>query len=159
MRDNRTMTTTSRRGFLYGLAATGLSVAVLPFGSLRAAAKGDLAAEAMKAVLGDAKPTAGRVTVELPEIAENGNTVPCTVKVDSPMTAADHVKQVTVFATGNPTPNVCTLNFTPESGKAEAAIRIRLGKTQDIVVIAQMSDGKFYSGKKNVKVTIGGCGG
>ena len=101
----------------------------------------------------------GKITIDLPEIAENGNTVPLSFTVDSPMTAQSYVSEVLVVADGNPRPGVATFHFTPMSGRAEAAIRIRLATTQDIIVVAKTSDGKFFSERKQVKVTIGGCGG
>ncbi len=115
--------------------------------------------EAMKKVLGDAKPTESGITLEIPEIAENGNTVPFTLAVDSPMTDANHVKAVHVFASGNPQVGVASYVFTPAAGKAAVSSRMRLARTQDIIVVAELSDGKFLLGKRNVKVTIGGCGG
>ena len=102
---------------------------------------------------------AGKVSIEVPEIAENGNTVPLSVSVESPMTAADYVSHVMRLADGNPRPGVATFHFTPMSGKAEASVRIRLATTQNIVVVAKTSTGKFYTAQKLVKVTIGGCGG
>ena len=94
-----------------------------------------------------------------PEIAENGNSVPVTVEVDSPMTDGDYVASVTILADGNPNPEVATFHFTPLSGTAAATTRIRLAKTQNVVAIAKMSDGSTFSDRKEVKVTIGGCGG
>ena len=108
---------------------------------------------------GGATPEKGKISIELPEIAENGNTVPLSFAVDAPMTNADYVSDVLVVAEGNPNPGVATFHFTPLSGKAEAATRIRLATTQNIVVVAKTSGGKFYTGQKLVKVTIGGCGG
>jgi sulfur-oxidizing protein SoxY len=102
---------------------------------------------------------AGKITIDLPEIAENGNTVPLTVTVDSPMTAESYVSDILVVADGNPRPGVATFHFTPLSGSAEATTRIRLATTQNIIVVAKTSDGKLYTGQKLVKVTIGGCGG
>ena len=101
----------------------------------------------------------GKISLEMPEIAENGNTVPLSVSVESPMTAADHVTDVLVLAEGNPNPGVITFHFTPLSGRAEASTRIRLATTQNIVAVAKTSTGKFYTANKLVKVTIGGCGG
>lgn len=103
--------------------------------------------------------TAGKVKLKTPEIAENGNTVPISFSVDSPMTDGDYVASVLVLAMGNPGPNVATFNFSAMSGKAAASTRIRLAKTQEIVAIAKMSDGSIFMDKKTVKVTIGGCGG
>jgi sulfur-oxidizing protein SoxY len=106
-----------------------------------------------------ATPEKGKISIELPEIAENGNTVPLSISVDAPMTETDYVSEVLVVSEGNPNPGVATFHFTPLSGKAEASTRIRLAATQNIVVIAKTSTGKFYTAQKLVKVTIGGCGG
>lgn len=108
---------------------------------------------------GAAGATEGKVKIDLPEIAENGNTVPVKVSVDSPMTADNYVKSVHLVSEGNPGPEMASFHFTPASGKANAAARMRLAKTQNVVGIAEMSDGKFYVSKTQVKVTIGGCGG
>jgi sulfur-oxidizing protein SoxY len=115
--------------------------------------------DAVKKVIGDAKPVEGKLLLDLPEIAENGNTVPFSLSVESPMTEHDYVKAVHVFATGNPQPTVATFYFTPASGKATVASRMRLAKTQDVVGVAELSDGKFMVVTRTVKVTIGGCGG
>jgi len=101
----------------------------------------------------------GRITLRLPPIAENGNTVPITVLVASPMTAADHVKVLHVFATRNPLPDIGTFRLTPAMGRAQVDTRIRLGETQDVIAIAEMSDGRLFMARTEVKVTIGGCGG
>lgn len=114
---------------------------------------------ALKKVMGDAKPTEGKIALELPEIAENGNTVPFSVTVESPMTDAAFVKALHMFAPGNPQADVATFLFTPLSGKASVSSRMRLGRTQDVYALAEMSDGKFFVSKRTVKVTIGGCGG
>jgi sulfur-oxidizing protein SoxY len=115
--------------------------------------------QAVKRVLGDAKPIEGKLVIDLPEIAENGNTVPFTISVDSPMSEADHVKVIHVLATANPQPGVAVFRFSPLSGKATVASRMRLARTQDVIGIAELSDGRFLIAKRNVKVTIGGCGG
>lgn len=117
------------------------------------------AAELMKKFTGGKEPAKGKITLDVPEIAENGNTVPLSLSVDSPMTADAYVKEVMVLADGNPNAGVATMSFTPMSGKAEASIRIRLAATQNVVAIAKMSDGSCFTEKKTVKVTIGGCGG
>ncbi len=75
------------------------------------------------------------------------------------MTKDDYVKSVMLLADGNPLPGVATFHFTPMSGEASATTRIRLAKTQNVVAVAQMSNGEVYMDKKQVKVTIGGCGG
>jgi len=99
------------------------------------------------------------VSLTAPEIAENGNTVPIGVSVDSPMTADNYVKRVRILADGNPRAAVATMHFSPLSGSAEANTRMRLAKTQNIIAVAELSDGSFHMAKAAVKVTIGGCGG
>lgn len=147
----------SRREFVLGASAIAAIATIVPLGATPAAAK--TLDDAMKTAIGDAKPVAGKVSLELPEIAENGNTVPFTVNVESPMSDKDYVKAIHIFANGNPNPDVASFYFSPASGKATATSRMRLAKTQDIIAVAEMSDGKFYMGKQTVKVTIGGCGG
>jgi sulfur-oxidizing protein SoxY len=115
--------------------------------------------EALKRILGEAKPAGGRIVLDLPEIAENGNTVPFSVAVDSPMTEQDHVKAIHILATANPRPNVASFRFSKLSGKAQVASRMRLAQTQDVIAIAEFGDGKFFLVRRPVKVTIGGCGG
>jgi sulfur-oxidizing protein SoxY len=147
-----------RQILLAGLSAVAAAGAV---GTLSRPAMADLAAvqKAMAALLGDRQPQEGRVKIDAPEIAENGNTVPVTVEVESPMTEQDHVKTVHIFADGNPRPEVASFHFTPASGEAVASTRIRLAKTQNLYAVAEMSDGSLYMVKREVKVTIGGCGG
>ncbi len=108
---------------------------------------------------GGKEATAGKIKLKAPEIAENGNTVPISFTVDSPMTADNHVASVMLLALGNPGPAVGTFNFTPMSGEASASTRIRLAKTQEVLAMAKMSDGSIFMDKKTIKVTIGGCGG
>jgi len=108
---------------------------------------------------GGKTPEKGKITIELPEIAENGNTVPLQVTIDSPMTADSNISEMLVVADGNPRPGVALFRFSPLSGKATAATRIRLQSTQNIIVVAKTGDGKFITDRKQVKVTIGGCGG
>lgn len=101
----------------------------------------------------------GKISLDLPEIAENGNTVPISLTVESPMTKDNYVKRVIVVADGNPNGGVATFHFSPSSGVAEASTRMRLAKTQNVMAVAEMSDGSFYKTSKQVKVTVGGCGG
>jgi sulfur-oxidizing protein SoxY len=117
-------------------------------------------AEAEIAKFTGGKATApGRIAIDLPEIAENGNAVELSVKVESPMTAADHVTDLLVVADGNPNPRIATFHFTALSGRAEAATRIRLAATENVIVVARANDGRLFTARKEVKVTIGGCGG
>jgi sulfur-oxidizing protein SoxY len=147
----------SRRAAL-AVGASGVALTVVGWsGGAHAAAKE--AADEVAKFTGGKEATKGKITIELPEIAENGNTVPLTVTVDAPMTAQNYVSDVLVVSEGNPNPGVVTFHFTPLSGKAEAQTRIRLAATQNIVVVAKTSSGEFYTAQKQVKVTIGGCGG
>ncbi len=160
MTDRLHLKVIGRRDFVVGASAAALVAALVPLTVGNAAAEAKPTwQDAMRKAIGEAKPTEGKVSLELPQIAENGNTVPFTVSVESPMTEKDYVKVVHVFATKNPRPDVASFYFTPRSGKALATSRMRLGTTQDVVAVAEMSDGKFYIGKRTVKVTIGGCGG
>jgi sulfur-oxidizing protein SoxY len=113
----------------------------------------------VRGILGEAKASDGKLLLELPEIAENGNTVPFTISVESPMTEKEHVKAIHIIATANPQPGVATFRLSPLSGKATVAGRMRLARTQDVIGIAELSDGRFLMAKRPVKVTIGGCGG
>ena len=117
------------------------------------------AQDLIKAFTGGKAAAEGRVKFDLPEIAENGNTVPMTVTVESPMTDTSHVTEVLVLADGNPNAGVATFHFSPASGIAEANTRIRLAASQNIIAVAKMNDGSFFTASKPVKVTIGGCGG
>jgi len=149
-----------RREFLAGTAVAAVTVTAA--GQILAQDKSpEMAAfeEAYGKMLKGGKATEGKVALDLPEIAENGNTVPFTITVESPMTDTDHVKSVSLFSTGNPQPVIGTFYFTPASGKATVSGRMRLAKTQDLVALAETSDGKLFTGKRTVKVTIGGCGG
>jgi sulfur-oxidizing protein SoxY len=101
----------------------------------------------------------GKIAIDLPEIAENGNTVPLSITVDSPMEAGDYVSEILVVGDANPNPGIVRFHLTPMSGRAEVATRIRLGGTGNVTVAAKTSTGKLYSDRKSVKVTVGGCGG
>ena len=145
----------SRRQVLAGSAG---ALAIASFGVAPAQAANN-AQDLIKAFTGGKSATEGKVKLDLPEIAENGNTVPMTVTVESPMTEASHVTEVLVLADGNPNAGVATFHFSPASGVAEANTRIRLATTQNIIAVAKMNDGSFVTASKQVKVTIGGCGG
>ena len=138
--------------------ASGAALTIIGWGGDASAAAKEAAAEIAK-FTGGKIAESGKVAIELPEIAENGNTVPLSVTINAPMTADNYVSEVLVVAEGNPNPGVATFHFSPLSGKAEASTRIRLATTQNIVVVAKTSKGEFFTGQKLVKVTIGGCGG
>lgn len=148
----------NRRQFIVvGAGATAsAALGVVP---LAASAASDASQAAIEAFAGDAVPAEGKINLTAPEIAENGNTVPLEVSVDSPMTDDDYVAEVMLLADGNPSPGLVTFMFSPASGRAQASTRVRLAKTQDVIAVAKMSDGSVYMTSKSVKVTIGGCGG
>ena len=152
------MTSNFNRRQALALGAGAMTAAVFGASSSPALAKND-AEEAIKKFTGGKTPVQGKIKLDLPEIAENGNTVPMTVTVESPMTAQSHVTDVLVLASENPRSGIATFHFSPASGVAEANTRIRLASTQDVIAVAKMNDGSFYMASKQVKVTIGGCGG
>jgi sulfur-oxidizing protein SoxY len=144
------------RRHLLGLIGSSVAVTLLPAPGMTAT--GEAAVEIAK-IVGDRKPIDGKINLELPTIAENGLVVPLTFEVESPMTDTDYVKNVYFIAEGNPNPLVATFHFTPLCPKAAGSIRIRLAQTQFVVAIAEMSSGALFKTAKEVKVTIGGCGG
>jgi sulfur-oxidizing protein SoxY len=143
-----------REALTIGAAA----IAALGLPATPAFAKNDVD-EVIAKYTGGKAPTPGRVKLDVPEIAENGNTVPMTIAVESPMTEQSYVSDVLVVTDGNPRAGVATFHFSPASGIAEANTRIRLAETQNVTAVAKMNDGSFFSVTKQVKVTIGGCGG
>ena len=115
--------------------------------------------EAVEAVTGGkAVETSSKVQLKVPEIAENGAVVPVTVTVDSPMTDSDYVKAIHIFATKNGNTRCIDVNLTPANGKAMLATRIKLGETQEVVALVELSNGTFLTAAQRVEVTIGGCG-
>lgn len=98
-----------------------------------------------------------RVTLKLPSLAENGNSVSLTVEVDSPMTDTNFCRSVRIFAPENPVPLVGSFGFTPASGRARVATRIRLSDTQTITAVAEMNDGSLFAGSARTIVTLAAC--
>jgi sulfur-oxidizing protein SoxY len=117
--------------------------------------------EALRRLFGDRpiRDGTGVVRLDLPAIAENGALVPVTVEVTSPMTASQHVKHIWVIADRNRIPVVTRATLTPEAGQALIGATIRLGETGDVRAIVERSDGTLLQVKREVKVTISGCGG
>jgi sulfur-oxidizing protein SoxY len=113
-------------------------------------------ADQIKAFTGGRTPVDGAVRLELPELAENGNTVPLSVTVDPPR--GTRVQEVLVLAPANPNARVIRFRFSPAS-VPEASTRVRLAETQDVIAVAKLDDGTFLSASRQIKVTIGGCGG
>jgi sulfur-oxidizing protein SoxY len=112
---------------------------------------------AIRQVVGEATVKPGKVTLELPPLVENGNTVQYSVSVDSPMTPSDHVKAIHVFNEKNPQPNVISVHLGPRAGRANFASRMRLADSEKVVAIAELSDGSFWADTVEVVVTIAAC--
>ena len=120
------------------------------------AATDELAA-AVASYAGGATVTPGKVRLDIAELVDNGNVVPITITVDSPMTAADHVRAIAVFNEKNPQRDVAKFTLGQRYGKAQVSTRIRLATTQKLVAVAQMSDGSFWSHTVDVIVTLAAC--
>ena len=155
LRSNLQMSQMTRRSAL--LLGAGLTLTLIAVDqSVATPAEAD--AEIAK-FTGGKTAESGKIAIDLPEIAENGNTVPLSIKVDSPMTAEDYVSEIRVIADGNPNPGVVGFHLTPMAGRAEVATRIRLNSTENVIVLAKTSGGKLFMDRRMVKVTVGGCGG
>jgi sulfur-oxidizing protein SoxY len=147
----------TRRKFL-GLAGSAAVLGAVPIVTLRPAeATPAMLNTAIRNVVGEAVVRAGRVKLEVPPLVENGNTVPMTVSVQSPMTAEDHVKSIHVFNEKNPQPNMGNFYLDPRAGRAQVSTRIRLADSQKIVAIARLSDDTFWSATVDVVVTLAAC--
>ena len=151
-------TTATRRLFLTGVGGLVGSLGVGPSLALRPAAATPAAmAAAIREVVGEAPVRQGKVKLEIPPLVENGNTVPLTVSVDSPMTEADHVRSIHIFNEKNPQPNVTILHLGPRAGRARVSTRIRLADSQKVVAIARLSDDSLWSDGVEVMVTRAAC--
>jgi sulfur-oxidizing protein SoxY len=147
----------SRRQFLT-LAGGAAVMGAVPIVTLRPVeATPAMLASAIRNVVGTATVQTGKVKIDVPPLVENGNTVPLTVTVTSPMTENDYVKSIHVFNEKNPQPNVGNFYLGPRSGRAQVSTRIRLADTQKIVAIARLSDGSFWSVSADVVVTLAAC--
>src|SRR5882672_1503656 len=148
---------TSRRRFL-GLAGSAALCSTVPIVTLRPAdATPAMLASAIRNVVGEADLHTGKVKLDVPPLVENGNTVPMTVSVASPMTADDYVKAIHVFNEKNPQPHVFNAWLSPGNGKAVIGTRIKLADTQKIVAIAETSKGAFWAASAEVIITIAAC--
>ena len=142
----------SRRGALGAGGAALVALVVRP-----ARATTQTMQAAIQEFTGGVAAKPGRVTMDIPPLVENGNSVPLTITVDSPMTEADFVRTIAVFNERNPQPNIGTFHLNARSGRAFVSTRIRLGDSQMITAIAQMSDGSLWSGTAELVVTLPAC--
>jgi len=140
------------------LQATGIGLLALAGSTSAFASAADVDALIKKFSNGKT-PKEGKIILDLPSIAENGLVVPLNFEVESPMTENDYVKAVHIFAESNPNVQVADYTFTPLCPKCAVQLRIRLAKTEFVTAMAVMSNGDVYTARKEVKVTIGGCGG
>ena len=147
----------SRRQFL-GLAGGAAVLGAVPMVMVRTAeATPAMLASAIRNIVGEAPVRTGKVKLDIPPLVENGNTVPMTVSLASPMTPEDHVKSIHVFNEKNPQPNIGNFYLGPSNGRAQVSTRIRLADSQKVVAIAKLSDGSFWSASVDVVVTLAAC--
>jgi len=139
------------------LSAGAGALALAAFGTILPAHAANDSADLIKKFTGGKQATEGRVKLDLPEIAENGNTVPLTVSVESPMTSDDYVKAIHVFNEKNPQPHVFNARLSPANGRALVSTRIKLADAQQVVAIAETSKGEFWTAHADVIVTIAAC--
>jgi sulfur-oxidizing protein SoxY len=136
----------------------GLSAVCVAIAPQIALANADSLRALVERLFGSDRYEESKIKMTLPDMAENGMVVPLSVEVDSPMTPDDYVWTLRIFAFDNPVPQVSIYSFTPASGKAAIATRIRLAKSQEVVAVAEMSNGKVHVAKAPIKIMIGGCG-
>jgi sulfur-oxidizing protein SoxY len=141
-----------RRLLVLGAGAVVAMISLRPAG-----ATPDMMKAAIRDVVKGAAVRAGKVKLDVPPLVENGNTVPLTVSVSSPMTEADHVVSIHIFNEKNPQPNVGNFYIGPRAGRAQVSTRIRLADTQTLTAIAKLSDGSFWSATADVVVTLAAC--
>ena len=148
----------TRRGLLLGASRLAGGVALASLIKIEGARAAETEMQsAIRKVVGESTIGSGRVALDVPPLVENGNSVPLSVTVESPMTAADHVKAIHIFNEKNPQPNVASFRLGPRAGRADVSTRVRLSDSQKVVAIAEMSDGSFWSGSVDVVVTIAAC--
>ncbi len=155
---DRLFSTANRRCFLIrtaGFAAGAGILSGLPLSASRATPQA--MQDAIRRIVGEAALQHGKVTLDVPPLVENGNAVPLTVSVESPMTAADHVKAIHVVNEKNPQPHVISVTLGPRAGRASLSARIKLADSQQVVALAEMSDGSFWSQSAEIVVTIAAC--
>ncbi|HLG83740.1 MAG TPA: SoxY-related AACIE arm protein [Bradyrhizobium sp.] len=147
----------TRRHFLKAAGSTTLAGAMLRVTLRPADATPAMLTSAIRNVVGEAPLRTGKVKLDIPPLVENGNAVPMTVSVTSPMIADDYVRSIHVFNEKNPQPYIGNFYLGPAAGRAQVSTRIRLADSQKVVAIAQLSDGSFWSASVDVVVTLAAC--
>jgi sulfur-oxidizing protein SoxY len=143
----------SRRDALL-LGASGAAWLALP---TSASAQAWERLDAAKKIVGNAKPSSDGISLDLPLVSEDGSSVQLTVNVDRPMTDADYVQKIHLFATRNPSPEVASFELTPRAGRANITTRVRLNESQTVIALAQTNKGQLLATSRDVRVTVSGC--
>ncbi len=160
----------TRRAALGTLGAVGVAVAGQALGvparasaqeAAQALGRQESVQDGLKRVFGGRPMKDGTsvIKLDIPPIAENGAVVPVSVEVNAPMTPASYVKNIWIVADKNRIPIVAKATLTPDAGQAFVGANIRLGETTDVRAVVEQSDGTLLTAKREVKVTVGGCGG
>ena len=143
----------TRRTVLQGALGLGAALVIRP----AVGASAPSLDSAIRMFASEAPVKVGRVLLDIAPLVENGNAVPVTISVESPMTAADHVRRIAVFNELNPQRDVAVFTLGPRAGQARVATRIRLATSQRLVAVAQMSDGTYWQHSVDVIVTLAAC--
>ena len=146
-----------RRTFIRGAAVAFTGTALGARGQALGLAGAQDITPLIEKVTGGRKPERRGIQLEIPPLAENGNSVPTRIRIESPMTAQDHVTAVHIFAERNPRPHVATFHLGPQSGRAEISTRIRLAGTQNVTIVAALSGDRFLMTETQVLVTAAAC--
>jgi len=148
---------TTRRSFLILAAGAAATPALAQVPPNIAAVRRAALEEAVKKVTGGAAVRAGKVKLDVPPLIDNGNSVPISVSVQSPMTPEDHVRAIYLFTEKNPQPNVIWAQIGPRAGRASLSTRARIADTGTVLAVAQLSDGCYWSDSASVVVTLSAC--
>jgi sulfur-oxidizing protein SoxY len=148
---------TERRRWLRATGAGALLLALPPARAAEPTPESQALRAAVLAWTGGAEPRSGRVAIDIASLVENGNSVPVTLAADSPMTADDHVRAIALFSERNPLREMIVCEFTPASGRAQVATRVRLTTSQRLTAVARYSDGSYWARDVDVIVTLAAC--
>jgi sulfur-oxidizing protein SoxY len=152
--DRRTLLKSS---LLLSLAATTRTLGTNTPEDLKARAEAASREQALQAQYGLRAPTYDRVELQTPPQAENGNSVPLTVTVDSPMQAQDFVREIRIIAPLNPVPLIASYRLFPGNGPAQVSARIRFNTSQTLLAVAEMNDGSLWMGESQTTITLEAC--
>jgi sulfur-oxidizing protein SoxY len=137
------------------LAAAGLALGV--FSAPAGAAENETLDELVRRVTDGVAPGDAGVTLDIPALVENGNSVDVRITADSPMTEAEHVRWIHLIADRNPFPDMARIHLSPRSGLAEVATTLRLAQSQTVAAVVAHSDGRYAIAKAPVVVTLSAC--